>query len=65
MYVVAGVGNMPDLPQQGWLPWLRQQRKKGLQVCLCRPSPCMAFMTGMCQRLLFPRGCHDQGYILI
>ena len=28
----AGVGNMPDLPQQGWLPWLRQQRKKGLQV---------------------------------
>ena len=30
---VVGVGNMPDLPQQGWLPWLRQQRKKGLQVC--------------------------------
>ncbi|KAL3140699.1 hypothetical protein ABBQ32_005255 [Trebouxia sp. C0010 RCD-2024] len=29
-----GVGNMPDLPQQGWLPWLRQQRKKGLQVYL-------------------------------
>ncbi len=29
----AGVGNMPDLPQQGWLPWLKSQRKKGLQVC--------------------------------
>ncbi len=28
----AGVGNMPDLPQQGWLPWLKSQRKKGLQV---------------------------------
>ena len=27
-----GVGNMPDLPQQGWMPWLRQQTKKGLQV---------------------------------
>jgi L-asparaginase/Glu-tRNA(Gln) amidotransferase subunit D len=27
-----GVGNMPDMPQQGWLPWLRQQRKKGLMV---------------------------------
>ncbi|KAF6261849.1 Asparaginase/glutaminase [Scenedesmus sp. NREL 46B-D3] len=29
-----GVGNMPDLPQQGWMPWLRQQTKKGLQVYL-------------------------------
>ncbi len=29
-----GVGNMPDLPMHGWLPWLRQQRKKGLQVYL-------------------------------
>ncbi|KAA6416993.1 MAG: hypothetical protein FRX49_04176 [Trebouxia sp. A1-2] len=29
-----GVGNMPDLPQQGWLPWLKSQRKKGLQVYL-------------------------------
>jgi L-asparaginase/Glu-tRNA(Gln) amidotransferase subunit D len=29
-----GVGNMPDLPQQGWMPWLRQQTKKGLQVRL-------------------------------
>jgi hypothetical protein len=30
---VFGVGNMPDLPQQGRMPWLRQQTKKGLQVC--------------------------------
>jgi len=29
-----GVGNMPDLPMHGWLPWLRQQRRKGLQVYL-------------------------------
>jgi L-asparaginase/Glu-tRNA(Gln) amidotransferase subunit D len=29
-----GVGNMPDLPMHGWLPWLRQQRKKGLMVYL-------------------------------
>ncbi|WIA44025.1 hypothetical protein OEZ86_010397 [Tetradesmus obliquus] len=29
-----GVGNMPDLPQQGWMPWLRQQTKQGLQVYL-------------------------------
>ena len=27
-----GAGNIPDLPAQGWMPWLRQQRKKGLQV---------------------------------
>lgn len=27
-----GVGNMPDLTQAGWIPWLRQQTKKGLQV---------------------------------
>lgn len=27
-----GVGNMPDLPQQGWMPWLRQQTRDGLQV---------------------------------
>jgi hypothetical protein len=27
-----GVGNFPDLPQQGWVPWLRQQTRKGLQV---------------------------------
>lgn len=33
-----GVGNMPDLPVAGWIPWLRQQTKKGLQVsiqCMC------------------------------
>lgn len=29
-----GVGNMPDLPVHGWIPWLKQQRKKGLQVYL-------------------------------
>jgi hypothetical protein len=29
-----GVGNMPDLPIHGWLPWLRSQRRKGLQVYL-------------------------------
>eukprot|EP00891_Asterochloris_glomerata_P003765 jgi/Astpho2/3765/Aster-04942 len=29
-----GAGNIPDLPAQGWMPWLRQQRKKGLQVLL-------------------------------
>ena len=29
-----GVGNMPDTATAGWLPWLRQQRKKGLQVYL-------------------------------
>lgn len=27
-----GVGNMPDLKEQGWIPWLRQQTKKGLKV---------------------------------
>jgi hypothetical protein len=46
-----GVGNFPDLPQQGWVPWLRQQTRKGLQVwwsgllcclgpnCLCPVGP--------------------------
>lgn len=29
-----GVGNFPDLPQQGWVPWLRQQTRKGLQVSM-------------------------------
>jgi len=37
---VFGVGNMPDQAQQGWLPWLKEQRKKGLQVYLC--SQCSA-----------------------
>jgi hypothetical protein len=27
-----GVGNIPDLPAAGWIPWLRQQTRKGLQV---------------------------------
>lgn len=29
-----GVGNMPDTVASGWLPWLRDQTKKGLQVRL-------------------------------
>ncbi|KAK9810997.1 hypothetical protein WJX73_004737 [Symbiochloris irregularis] len=29
-----GVGNMPDTADAGWLPWLREQRSKGLQVYL-------------------------------
>ncbi len=41
-----GVGNMPDEPKSGWLPWLRDQTRKGLQVrgappaaaCKLRPS---------------------------
>jgi len=35
-----GVGNMPDNKSHGWLPWLKQQRKKGLLVYLC--SQCNA-----------------------
>jgi L-asparaginase type I len=27
-----GSGNLPDLPIHGWLPWLRSQRRRGLQV---------------------------------
>ena len=27
-----GVGNMPDKPEHGWLSWLKDQRRKGLQV---------------------------------
>ena len=30
-----GVGNMPDTAEHGWLPWLKVQRKKGLQVRSC------------------------------
>ncbi|QDZ20787.1 asparaginase/glutaminase [Chloropicon primus] len=37
---VFGVGNMPDNNAHGWLPWLKQQRKKGLLVYLC--SQCSA-----------------------
>jgi len=29
-----GVGNMPDTPEHGWMQWLRDQRKKGLQIYL-------------------------------
>jgi len=29
-----GLGNMPDMPSQGWLPWLRAQTKQGLMVSL-------------------------------
>ena len=28
-----GVGNMPDLPAQGWLPWLKTNIKQGVKVC--------------------------------
>ena len=34
-----GVGNMPDAPAQGWLPWLKDQSKKGLRVCLTSQCP--------------------------
>lgn len=27
-----GVGNMPDLPKYGWLPWLRKTVKQGVKV---------------------------------
>ena len=27
-----GVGNMPDLPAQGWLPWLKSNIKQGVKV---------------------------------
>ncbi|KAK9820275.1 hypothetical protein WJX72_008496 [[Myrmecia] bisecta] len=46
-----GVGNMPDTPQQGWIPWLRQQRKAGLQVYL--GSQCV---TGPLQPELYISG---------
>lgn len=29
-----GVGNMPDETEAGWIPWLREQRHKGLTVYL-------------------------------
>ncbi len=29
-----GVGNLPDEPRLGWMPWLRDQRNKGLEVSL-------------------------------
>ncbi|GLI61946.1 hypothetical protein VaNZ11_004507 [Volvox africanus] len=35
-----GVGNLPDQASYGWLPWLKDQTAKGLQVCLT--SQCFA-----------------------
>ena len=35
-----GVGNMPDEEELGWLPWLMEQRRKGLLVYLT--SQCLA-----------------------
>ena len=32
-----GVGNMPDLPAQGWLPWLKSNIKQGLKVARAPP----------------------------
>uniref|UniRef100_A0A7S0RJ05 asparaginase n=1 Tax=Pyramimonas obovata TaxID=1411642 RepID=A0A7S0RJ05_9CHLO len=46
-----GTGNMPDTPAHGWLPWLRQQRKKGLLVYLA--SQCL---TGELQPELYRSG---------
>lgn len=37
---VFGVGNMPDTIEAGWLPWLEEQRSKGLKVYLT--SQCAA-----------------------
>ncbi|KAG2500713.1 hypothetical protein HYH03_001478 [Edaphochlamys debaryana] len=37
-----GVGNLPDQTSFGWLPWLREQTARGLQVCLtsqCSSGP--------------------------
>jgi L-asparaginase/Glu-tRNA(Gln) amidotransferase subunit D len=28
-----GVGNMPDLPRYGWLPWLKKTVRQGVKVC--------------------------------
>jgi len=51
------VGNFPDLPQQGWVPWLRQQTRKGLQVSMrgrgespgCTSSSCSLHQHTICQ----------------
>lgn len=37
---VFGVGNMPDREEDGWIPWLRWQREKGLQ----------AYVISQCER---------------
>lgn len=42
---VFGVGNMPDGDGHGWLPWLRSQRTKGLQVSACALCSCIARRT--------------------
>ncbi|EIE25265.1 Asparaginase/glutaminase [Coccomyxa subellipsoidea C-169] len=37
-----GVGNMPDLPRLGWLPWLKKTVKQGIKVYLssqCASGP--------------------------
>ena len=36
-----GVGNMPDLPKFGWLPWLRSIRKEvpSCEICVLNPTP--------------------------
>eukprot|EP00198_Chlamydomonas_reinhardtii_P004437 XP_001693773.1 predicted protein [Chlamydomonas reinhardtii] len=37
-----GVGNLPDQTSFGWIPWLKEQTAKGLQVCLtsqCSSGP--------------------------
>lgn len=36
---VFGVGNLPDSPSHGWLPWLKDQTKKGLRVQLTSQCP--------------------------
>ncbi len=40
-----GVGNMPDLPRLGWLPWLKKTVKQGIKVSFiaCIPFVCMHF----------------------
>lgn len=46
-----GVGNLPDQSGDGWLPWLKDQTAKGLQVCLA--SQCV---TGPLQPALYRAG---------
>ena len=29
-----GVGNMPDLPRLGWLPWLKKTVKQGIKASI-------------------------------
>lgn len=46
-----GVGNMPDTNAAGWLPWLKEQRRKGLYVYLA--SQCL---RGQLQPELYKSG---------